>query len=116
MTNQQTNNNNFAVIYKEYKTMTILNDISTTLGVSPLLITLSILSFFTLTIYTFLILKPRTKIAKTGGSSPPVITTSPISKLPVVGTIIEFGISPVKMVQRCYEEYGPVFTVPVSCI
>ena len=97
--------------------MTILN-ISTTLGVSPLLFTLSLLSFFTLTIYTFLILKPRTKIAKSGkyGSSPPIITTSPISKLPVVGTIIEFGISPVKMVQRCYEEYGPVFTVPVSCI
>ena len=97
--------------------MTILNEISTTLGVSPLLFTLTLLSFFTLTIYTFLIVKPRTKIAKSGnGSSPPVITTSPISKLPVVGTIIEFGISPVKMVQRCYEEYGPVFTVPVSCI
>jgi len=96
--------------------MTILNDISATLGVSPLLLTLSILSFFTLTIYTFLILKPRTKIAKSGNNPPPVITTSPISKLPVIGTIIEFGISPVKMVQRCYEEYGPVFTVPVSCI
>jgi len=97
--------------------MTILNEISTTIGVSPLLITLSLLSFFTLTIYTFLIVKPRTKIAKSGkpGSSPPVITTSPISSLPVVGTIIEFGKSPVKMVQRCYEEYGPVFTVPVSC-
>ena len=94
--------------------MTILNDISTTLGVSPLLITLSLFSFFTLTIYTFLIIKPRTKIAKSGNNPPPVITTSPISKLPVVGTIIEFGISPVKMVQRCYEEYGPVFTVPVS--
>ena len=95
--------------------MTILNDISTTLGVSPLLLTLSLLSFFTLTIYTFLIIKPRTKIAKSGNNPPPVITTSPISKLPVVGTIIEFGKSPVKMVQRCYEEYGPVFTVPVSC-
>ena len=95
--------------------MTILNDISTTLGVSPLLFTLSLLSILTLTIYTFLIIKPRTKIAKTGGISPPVITSSPVSKLPVVGTIIEFGISPVKMVQRCYEEYGPVFTVPVSC-
>ena len=54
--------------------------------------------------------RPRTK----GGSrGPPVVTTSPVSKLPVVGTILEFGQSPVKMVRRCYEEYGPVFTVPV---
>ena len=42
-----------------------------------------------------------------------MVTSSPVSKLPVVGTIVEFGKSPVRMVQRCYEDYGPVFTVPV---
>lgn len=55
------------------------------------------------------VLRPRTK---GGANGPPVVTNSPVSNLPLVGTIIEFGKSPVKMVQRCYEEYGPVFTVP----
>lgn len=40
------------------------------------------------------------------------MTSSPVCGIPVVGTIVEFGKSPVKMVQRCYEEYGAVFTVP----
>ena len=69
---------------------------------------LSVLSLF----YAFFVLRPRTK---GGSSAPPTVTKSPVSGLPVVGTIVEFGKSPVKMVQRCYEEYGPVFTVPVSC-
>ena len=61
-------------------------------------------------LHQLLVSRPR---SKGGSSGPPVVTTSPVSKLPVVGTILEFGQSPVKMVQRCYEEYGPVFTVPV---
>ena len=68
---------------------------------------LAVLSLF----YAFFILRPRTKGGRNG---PPIVTTSPVSNLPVIGTIIEFGKSPVKMVARCYEEYGPVFTVPVS--
>ena len=53
-------------------------------------------------------------LPKGGASAPPVVTTSPVSRLPVLGTILEFGRSPVKMVARCHAEYGPVFTVPVS--
>ena len=77
----------------------------------PLLLTITAISILSLLFYTICIVRPRTK---GGSTSPPIVTTSPISKLPVIGTIVEFGISPVKMVQRCYDTYGPVFTVPVS--
>jgi len=61
-------------------------------------------------VYQLLVSRPRSK----GGSrGPPVVTSSPVVGIPVVGTILEFGCSPVKMVQRCHDEYGPVFTVPV---
>ena len=82
-------------------------------GLDPLLLTLTLLTILSFTYY-LLIQRPRTKVSVSGGVPPPVITRSPVSSLPVVGTIVEFGKSPVKMVQRCYEEYGPVFTVPVS--
>ena len=62
-------------------------------------------------VYQILIARPRSKGGATG---PPLVTTSPVCPIPVIGTIIEFGQSPVKMVSRCYEQYGPVFTVPVS--
>jgi hypothetical protein len=75
-----------------------------------LLIGLTCLAIFSL-FYAFFVVRPRTK---GGPHAPPVVTSSPVSSLPVVGTIVEFGKSPVKMVQRCYEDYGPVFTVPVS--
>ncbi len=75
-----------------------------------LLLVLAALAIFSL-FYGIFVLRPRTKGGKQG---PPVVTSSPMSSLPIVGTIIEFGTSPVKMVQRCYEDYGPVFTVPVS--
>ena len=75
----------------------------------PLLLGLTILAITSLFYATF-IFRPRTK---GGSTAPPVVTSSPVSKLPVVGTIVEFGKSPVRMVQRCYEDYGPVFTVPV---
>eukprot|EP01082_Thalassiosira_pseudonana_P013748 g12135.t1 g12135 contig6:1290334-1292027(+) len=73
-----------------------------------LLIGLTCLAIFSL-FYAFFVVRPRTK---GGPHAPPVVTSSPVSSLPVVGTIVEFGKSPVKMVQRCYEDYGPVFTVP----
>ena len=44
--------------------------------------------------------------------APPMVKSS--LKIPLIGNIIEFGMSPVKMVFRCYADYGPVFTVPVS--
>ena len=74
-----------------------------------LLLSLTALAAVSL-LFAFFVLRPRSKGGKNG---PPVVTTSPVCGLPVVGTIVEFGKSPVKMVQRCYEEYGPVFTVPV---
>ena len=43
-----------------------------------------------------------------------MVMWSPVVRIPLIGQILEFGISPVKMVQRCYEAYGPVYTVPVS--
>ena len=79
----------------------------------PLLLTITITSILSFLFYTLCIVRPRTK---GGAQGPPIVTSSPISKVPIIGTIIEFGISPVKMVQRCYDMYGPVFTVPVSFI
>lgn len=75
-----------------------------------LLLCLALLALLSLG-YAFFILRPRTKGGKRG---PPIVTSSPVCGIPVIGTIVEFGKSPVKMVQRCYEDYGPVFTVPVS--
>ena len=80
-------------------------------GSDGMLLGLTCLSLLSL-LYAFFVVRPRTK---GGSSAPPIVTKSPVSSLPVIGTIVEFGKSPVKMVQRCYEEYGPVFTVPVSC-
>ena len=47
-------------------------------------------------------------------NAPPMVLHSPVVKIPLIGQAIEFGMSPVKMTKRCYEKYGPVFTVPVS--
>ena len=74
------------------------------------LLSLTIVALLSL-FYAFFIFRPRTKGGRCG---PPIVTTSPVCGIPVIGTIVEFGKSPVKMVQRCYEDYGPVFTVPVS--
>jgi len=46
--------------------------------------------------------------------APPMVMSSPICKIPIIGVAIEFGLSPVKMVRRCYDMYGPVYTVPVA--
>ena len=84
---------------------------STTTGPNDtLLFSLTALAAASL-LFAFFVIRPRSKGGRNG---PPVVTTSPVCGLPVVGTIVEFGKSPVKMVQRCYEDYGPVFTVPVG--
>uniref|UniRef100_A0A7S2EDL1 Uncharacterized protein n=1 Tax=Trieres chinensis TaxID=1514140 RepID=A0A7S2EDL1_TRICV len=54
-------------------------------------------------------LRPRTK----GGNSPPMVTSSPVCGIPLIGPMIEFGKSPVKMARRCYDDMGPIFTVPI---
>jgi len=64
-------------------------------------------------VYQLLVSRPRSK----GGSrGPPVVTSSPVVGIPVVGTILEFGCSPVKMVQRCHDEYGPVFLFAAATV
>ena len=68
----------------------------------PLLLTLAVLFF----------LRPR-KAGSKYKDAPPMVTKSTVSSVPLLGPAIEFGKSPVKMVKRCYDDYGPVFTVPV---
>mmetsp|Transcript_65429 Transcript_65429/g.76881 ORF Transcript_65429/g.76881 Transcript_65429/m.76881 type:complete len:480 (+) Transcript_65429:215-1654(+) len=55
----------------------------------------------------YILLRPR----KGAQGAPPCV--QPTSKIPVLGSCIEFGASPMKMVKRCYEEYGPVFTLNI---
>ena len=59
-----------------------------------------------------LLLRPRKAHAGVK-NAPPMVTNSPVVKIPLIGQILEFGMSPVKMTRRCYDQYGPVFTVPV---
>ena len=49
---------------------------------------------------------------KGGKNAPPMISST--VQIPVVGPALEFVKSPLAMVKRCYDEYGPVYTVPVS--
>jgi len=48
---------------------------------------------------------------KSADNLPPIISSN--VHIPIVGPAIEFGKSPMKMVHRCYETYGSVFTVPI---
>jgi hypothetical protein len=49
-----------------------------------------------------------------GNKAPPMVLSSKIAPYPFIGPLVEFAKSPVKMVRRCYDDYGPVYTVPVS--
>ena len=77
--------------------------LSTPVVAIPLLLILGVLFF----------LRPR--FAK-NSDAPPMVLSSPVVKIPLIGQVLEFGLSPVKMTKRCYEQYGPVFTVPVSLL
>lgn len=57
----------------------------------------------------WLVVRPR----RGGPNAPPIVLSSPIVKVPYLGTALEFGKSPVKLVRRCYDDYGPIYTVPV---
>ena len=59
------------------------------------------------------LLRPR-HAKKSVVNAPPMVLSSPIVKIPLIGQVLEFGMSPVKMTKRCYDKYGPVFTIPVS--
>jgi hypothetical protein len=67
-------------------------------------------------LFLLYLIRPRhAKYANTSNkNAPPMVLSSPVAKIPVIGQILEFGKSPVKMTKRCYDQYGPVFTVPVS--
>lgn len=60
----------------------------------------------------WLVLRPR----KGGANAPPVVLTSPVVPIPLIGMAIEFGKSPVKMIKRCLDQYGAVFTIPVRSV
>jgi hypothetical protein len=47
-------------------------------------------------------------------NAPPMVLHSPVFPIPFIGVICEFFYGPNAMIQRCYEAYGPVFTIPVS--
>ena len=70
---------------------------------------LQIFAFVLVSIY-FALLRPR----RGGKDAPPLVLESPVFPIPVIGVIMEFFKSPNNMVKRCYRDYGPVFTIPVS--
>ena len=49
-----------------------------------------------------------------GKDSPPLVTASTVVRIPLVGVIAEFLKNPNEMMKRCYNDYGHVFTIPVS--
>lgn len=62
--------------------------------------------------FWWFLLRPRTG----GKSAPPCVTSSKIVPIPLVGVITEFLKSPNDMMKRCYDDFGSVFTIPVSII
>lgn len=58
----------------------------------------------------FLLLRPR----RGGKNAPPVVSSSPVVPIPLIGHLAEFFKSPNSMIKRCYEQIGPVFTIPVG--
>jgi hypothetical protein len=74
-----------------------------------LAVVLYVLLFLVSVIY--LLLRPR----RGGPGAPPVADSSPLfPNIPLLGPLLEFFKSPNTMVQRCYEQLGPVFTISVS--
>jgi hypothetical protein len=57
----------------------------------------------------YLLLRPR----RGGPGAPPVAASSPVYPIPLIGPLLEFFSSPNTMVQRCFEQLGPVFTISV---
>jgi len=56
------------------------------------------------------VLRPRSG----GKGSPPLVTESKMIPIPIFGVIAEFLKSPNDMMKRCLQDYGSVFTIPVS--
>jgi len=81
--------------------LSLVDVLSSPMVMIPLVLTLAVLLFI------------RPRHAKQS-DAPPMVLSSPVVKIPLIGQVLEFGMSPVKMTKRCYDQYGPVFTVPVS--
>lgn len=58
------------------------------------------------------LLRPR----RGGKDAPPLVLDSPVVPIPVFGVMAEFFKSPNTMIKRCYNDYGPVYTIPVRRI
>jgi hypothetical protein len=58
----------------------------------------------------YMLLRPRRGHTK---NPPPLVTFSKKYPVPLIGQLIEFFSSPHEMMKRCYNDYGPVFTIPV---
>ena len=63
-----------------------------------------------LVLFWFFLLRPRGG----GKDSPPLVTSSTVVRIPLVGVIAEFLKNPNEMMTRCYKDYGQIFTIPVS--
>jgi hypothetical protein len=63
--------------------------------------------------FWWFLLRPRP-----GGSrnAPPLVSTSTVVPIPLIGHICEFFKSPNEMVKRCYRDYGSIFTIPVRAV
>jgi fructose 1,6-bisphosphatase len=83
--------------------MTLLPITTTNIPVFVAVASITVLSF----LWTVL-LRPRR-----GGKDAPPLVVSGKSNIPFIGVLLEFFSSPNKMVQRCLNDYGPVFTIPV---
>ena len=55
------------------------------------------------------LLRPRRGNCK---DTPPLVIHAK-NNIPFIGTLVEFFSSPNTMVQRCYNDFGPIFTIPV---
>jgi hypothetical protein len=49
-----------------------------------------------------------------GKNAPTLVTKSKLVPLPFIGVVAEFLKSPNDMMKRCYDDFGEVFTIPVS--
>jgi len=67
------------------------------------------ITFGVLSLLWFFVLRPR----HGGKDEPPLVTSSPVVPIPLIGHIIEFFKSPNDMITRCYHDYGPIFTIPL---
>ena len=63
-------------------------------------------------LFWFFLLRPRNG----GKGTPPLVTTSTVVPVPIIGVISEFLKNPNEMMKRCYQDYGQVFTIPVCFI